>query len=306
MNKVEPSVAVYPNPDDVVPVSAKAGLQLDGVFIGACTTTEEELVLAALVLKVGLAKGLPLAKGKRHYVPGSLPIVERLRTLGLLDVYESAGFTRGPPGCSYCVGLSAEKADEGETWLSSQNRNFQNRMGKGAVGHVTSAVVCAASAFAMRVTSPVDLLREIDTSFLERYRQSYRATAAGPVVYVQPDLAASRSRGRSDAGHGAMTASGGEAPATIETVQSRVVRLPDFVDTDALAPGSTLTTCTTEAAFGEHVLEHTHPEFRTKVRNGQQVVVAGDAFGVGSSREVAVSALKGVFRALIASLTESS
>lgn len=131
LSKVEASVAVYPNPDDVVPVSEKAGMHLDGVFIGACTTTEEELVLAALVLKVGLQKKLPFAKGKKHYVPGSLPVVEKLRELGLLEVYEEAGFTRGPPGCSYCVGLSAEKAAEGETWLSSQNRNFKNRMGKG-------------------------------------------------------------------------------------------------------------------------------------------------------------------------------
>jgi homoaconitase/3-isopropylmalate dehydratase large subunit len=131
LSKVEASVAVYPNPDDVVPVSVKAGIHLDGVFIGACTTTEEELVLAALVLKVGLQKKLPFAKGKRHYVPGSLPVVEKLKELGLLEVYEEAGFTRGPPGCSYCVGLSAEKAAEGETWLSSQNRNFKNQMGKG-------------------------------------------------------------------------------------------------------------------------------------------------------------------------------
>ena len=131
LSAVEPSVAVYPNPDDVVPVSKKAGMHLDGVFIGACTTTEEELVLGALVLKVGLQKKIPLAKGKRHYVPGSMPIVEKLKQLGLLEVYEAAGFTRGPPGCSMCVGLTAEKASEGETWLTSQNRNFQNRMGKG-------------------------------------------------------------------------------------------------------------------------------------------------------------------------------
>jgi homoaconitase/3-isopropylmalate dehydratase large subunit len=106
-------------------------MRLDGVFIGACTTTEEELVLAALVLKVGLKKGLELAPGKRHYVPGSLPIVLKLESLGLLEVYSTAGFTRGPPGCSYCLGLSVDRAGEGETWLSSQNRNFQNRMGKG-------------------------------------------------------------------------------------------------------------------------------------------------------------------------------
>lgn len=131
LSDVEASIAVYPKPDNVVPVSEQAGTKLDGVFIGACTTTEEELVLGALVLKVGLERNLPLAKGKRHYVPGSLPIVEKLKELNLLEVYEAAGFTRGPPGCSYCVGLSAEKASQGETWLSSQNRNFENRMGMG-------------------------------------------------------------------------------------------------------------------------------------------------------------------------------
>ena len=131
LSEVESTIAVYPEPDNIVPVSEKAGMHVDGVFIGACTTTEEELVLAALVLKAGLEKGWSMAKGKRHYVPGSLPIVDRLEKLGLLQIYEEAGFTRGPPGCSYCVGLSAEKAEKGETWLSSQNRNFANRMGHG-------------------------------------------------------------------------------------------------------------------------------------------------------------------------------
>ena len=131
LSEVEPTLARYPNPDDVVPISEEAGMHFDGVFIGACTTTEEELVRAALVLKVGLAKNLPLARGIRHVVPGSLPIVEKLRKLRLLEVYEAAGFTRGPPGCSFCVGMAADQAGEGETWLSSQNRNFKNRMGKG-------------------------------------------------------------------------------------------------------------------------------------------------------------------------------
>ena len=69
-----------------------------------------------------------------------------------------------------------------------------------------------------------------------------------------------------------------------------------------LAPGPTLTTCVTDEEFGEHVLEYTHPDFRSKVRGGQQIVVAGHAFGVGSSREVAVSALKGEFRRHVTAL----
>ena len=60
-----------------------------------------------------------------------------------------------------------------------------------------------------------------------------------------------------------------------------------------LAPGHTLMKAMNEKEAGQYVLEFTHPEFRGKVRDGQRVVVAGNAFGVGSSRENAVSALKG-------------
>ena len=130
--KVESFVARYPSPDDVVPVSEVEGKSLDGCFIGACTTTEEDLVVGALVLEEGLKRGLkPVKTGKRKVVPGSRPILNKLRRLGLTDIYEQAGFEVGIPGCSYCVGMSADKAVEGETWLSSQNRNFENRMGQG-------------------------------------------------------------------------------------------------------------------------------------------------------------------------------
>lgn len=126
-------VARYPNPDDVIPVTEFEGLQLDGCFIGACTTAEEDLILAALVLQVGMEKKRlkPVKRGKRKVVPGSLPILQRLQELGLTDVYEKAGFEIGVPGCSYCVGMSADRAGEGEVWISSQNRNFENRMGRG-------------------------------------------------------------------------------------------------------------------------------------------------------------------------------
>ena len=116
----------------MVPVTEVEGKPLNGCFIGACTTTEEDLVLAALVLEEGLKRGMkPVKHGKRKVVPGSRPILNKLQKLGLTDIYSQAGFEVGVPGCSYCVGMSADKAVEGETWLSSQNRNFENRMGKG-------------------------------------------------------------------------------------------------------------------------------------------------------------------------------
>ena len=78
------------------------------------------------------SRGLvPKNHGKRKVVPGSLPILHRLKALGFVAVYEEAGFEVGVPGCSYCVGMGADRAGPGEVWISSQNRNFENRMGQG-------------------------------------------------------------------------------------------------------------------------------------------------------------------------------
>lgn len=137
IGKVQSYIALYPSPDNVFPVNGCCRMSFDGVFIGACTTTEEDLILAALVLRVGIQENIPLKTGKRHVVFGSLPITKRLRELGILDIYKQAGFDQSAPGCSFCVGMGADQASAGETWLSSQNRNFKNRMGKGA-----SQIVC--------------------------------------------------------------------------------------------------------------------------------------------------------------------
>ncbi|EHA24951.1 hypothetical protein ASPNIDRAFT_53546 [Aspergillus niger ATCC 1015] len=196
LGEVRSFLAKYPNPDDVVPVTEQEGMHLDGCFIGACTTAEEDLILGALVLEQGLQNGLkPVSHGKRKVVPGSVPILHRLRELGLAQIYEDAGFEIGIPGCSYCVGMSADQAGPGEVWISSQNRNFENRMGKA-----------------------------------NKYQ---------------------------------------------------------------LAPAQFLIGMSNNQIAGEHCLEHTHPEFRQRVKDGFNIVVAGKAFGCGSSREQAVMALLG-------------
>ena len=115
LSQVRSFVAKYPNPDDVVSVTEQEGMHLDGCFIGACTTAEEDLTLGALVLEQAFKRGLkPVSWGKRKVVPGSMPILSKLRQLGLVEIYENAGFEIGIPGCSYCVGMSADQAAPGE------------------------------------------------------------------------------------------------------------------------------------------------------------------------------------------------
>ena len=134
--KVESFVAIFPSPDNVVSVSEAAGKKLDGCFIGACTTAEEDLIIGAMILEAALKQGSkPVSRGKRLVVPGSKPIRHKLEKLGLIGIYKQAGFQVGVPGCSMCVGQGVDQAAEGEVWLSSQNRNFKNRMGRGRQLH---------------------------------------------------------------------------------------------------------------------------------------------------------------------------
>ncbi|KAN0089181.1 hypothetical protein V8E51_019441, partial [Hyaloscypha variabilis] len=92
-------MARYPAPDDVVPISEVEGMHLDGCFISACTTAEEDIILGAIFLELGLKKGLrPITEGKRKLVPGSLPILHQFKELGFYDVYKKAGFEVGVPG----------------------------------------------------------------------------------------------------------------------------------------------------------------------------------------------------------------
>ena len=78
-------------------------------------------------------------------------------------------------------------------------------------------------------------------------------------------------------------------------IRGKVARLGDFIDTDALAPNEAISKPNiTQGQLGTYCLCHTHPEFRRQVRElGQNIVVAGEAFGCGSSREDAVRALLG-------------
>jgi 3-isopropylmalate dehydrogenase len=185
LSRVSWTVALYPNPDHVVPVGETLGMALDGCFIGACTTTEEDLILGALVLEVGLDAGLvPVPHGKRRVTPGSLTIIRNLERHDLIEVYKRAGFGIGAPGCSYCVGINdVDVAGEGEVWLSSQNRNFRNRMGKGSLGNVTCAAVVAASSFGMKITDPRPLLEMINPEKYQRCTKSGR-----PTIAVAPDI----------------------------------------------------------------------------------------------------------------------
>ncbi|MEZ4469525.1 MAG: aconitase family protein [bacterium] len=285
LSTMEPQVAKPFSPDNVHAISSVAGMALDGAFIGACTTTEEELVLAALVLEQQLAAGLvPSPSANRLVVPGDLSIMDRLRDTGMLAIYERAGFRIGPPGCSMCLGIASEKARPGEVWITSQNRNYQNRMGAGSLAWLASAAAVAASSLDLAVADPRPWLDRVDR---DRYQQvlGRPALADPPAVRTVEPSPAPRTGG------GAVAAAATQA-APGQVITGWVQRFGDHVDTDAIIPGE-FCHLTDLAELGEHCFHYVAPGFAKRVAEGKSVVVAGEGWGSGSSREHAVWALKG-------------
>ncbi|MHB1846821.1 MAG: LeuD/DmdB family oxidoreductase small subunit [Deltaproteobacteria bacterium] len=281
LSRLAPQVAKPFSPDNVADVTALQGLALHGCFIGACTTTEEELALGALVLEQALRAGAPVASQKRIVVPGSRDIERRLAAHGIWAIYEKAGFRVSAPGCSMCLGIASEKAGKGELWLSSQNRNFENRMGEGSLAHLASAATVAASAVAMKVTDPRPLLAQVD-------RARYEAILDRKPSNV-PAIRQAEPEPRLAAAHAQATP---RAQASGSAVRGRVQRFGDNVDTDAIIPGE-FCHLTSFDELGRHCFHHVRPPFHDRAQAGASIVVAGLGWGSGSSREQAVWALKG-------------
>ena len=283
LSKLGPLVAKPFSPDNVMAVEKAEGMALHGCFIGACTTTEEELVLGALVLEQAFRDRAPLPPSpKKLVVPGDLGIVERMRKGGLWQHYEKAGFRVGPPGCSMCLGVASEKAQPGEVWISSQNRNYENRMGQGSLAWLASAATVAASSVEMKIADPRPLLAQVDQ---DRFNKLLFRNVSRRIYEVQP-VEPSVEVASASGGH---SASGGKAG---KQVTGRVQRFGDHVDTDAIIPGE-FCHLTKLEEIGPHAFHHVRPQFYPRAQAGQTLVVAGEGWGSGSSREQAVWALLG-------------
>jgi len=72
---------------------------------------------------------------------------------GIIDIFMEAGFCVTNPTCGACLGMSNGVLAEGEVCISTTNRNFNGRMGKGGMVHLASPATAAASAIAGFITN---------------------------------------------------------------------------------------------------------------------------------------------------------
>ncbi len=136
---------------DLRPGEPIIGRPVDVVFIGSCTNGRiSDLRLAASVLR-----GRKVADGVRvMVVPGSQEVKREAENEGLADVFRSAGAEWREAGCSMCIAMNGDQLTPGQYAISTSNRNFEGRQGKGGRSFLASPLTAAASALTGVVTDP--------------------------------------------------------------------------------------------------------------------------------------------------------
>jgi 3-isopropylmalate/(R)-2-methylmalate dehydratase large subunit len=124
---------------------------VDVVFIGSCTNGRiSDLRLAASVLR-----GRHVAEGVRlMVVSGSQQVKAQAEREGLHEVFRAAGAEWREAGCSMCIAMNGDQLRPGQYAISTSNRNFEGRQGKGGRTFLASPMTAAASAISGVVTDP--------------------------------------------------------------------------------------------------------------------------------------------------------
>ncbi|HWE22591.1 MAG TPA: 3-isopropylmalate dehydratase large subunit [Myxococcales bacterium] len=141
---------------DLRPGQPMIGQRVDVVFIGSCTNSRiEDLRSAAKVMR-----GRKVKDGVRVLVvPGSRRVKRDAEAEGLDRVFSEAGAEWREPGCSMCIAMNGDQLAPGQYAVSTSNRNFEGRQGKGGRTFLASPLTAAAAAVTGSIADARELLR---------------------------------------------------------------------------------------------------------------------------------------------------
>lgn len=148
-----PMIGCPHSPANVRPISEVKGRKIDQVFIGSCTNGRfEDFEMAGMVLKGKKVKSRLICVPATRQV-----LIEMLNSGVYLDLVK-AGAVISNPGCSLCTTGHPGILAPGEVMVSTSNRNFVDKLGKGSEVYLASPRTAAASALTGEITDPAEVI----------------------------------------------------------------------------------------------------------------------------------------------------
>jgi len=257
INNLQPMIARPGHPEDTVNVSEISGAKVDSGFIGSCTNGRmEDMRAVAKVLK-----GHKIAPGRvLKIVPSTNSIWKACLSEGLIEIFKEAGALIGSAGCAGCAAGQIGQTGEGEVAVSSGNRNYVGKQGKGDT-YLASPETVAASLVAGYITTKDKLPDKPESVSIPKSTKKE--------IKESPKT---------------------EAPLIVEG-RAWVIQ-KDNIDTDMIYHNRYLT-ITDIKEMGQYTFDNLKgfEDFSKKAKPGDIVITAKN-FGAGSSRQQAVDCFK--------------
>jgi aconitate hydratase len=284
LGSIEPMIAQPNSPDNVVPIAEIAGIKVNQVCIGSCTNSSYQGMKSV----AAILKGRTVAKGVNLLInPGSKQVYEMLSREGAIADMIAAGARVLEASCGPCIGMGGAPGS-GQISIRSYNRNFQGRSGtKDALIYLTNPVACAIMALKGEMVDPreagiaIEPVREperflINDNFLIGPIVDTKKVkiVKGPNIKEVPVKEALRPEIRAEV----------------------LLKLGNNITTDDIMPAGSkvLPYRSNIPAIAEFVFENIDKTFSSRASaakgKGGTIVIGGENYGQGSSREHAAIA----------------
>ena len=278
--KLEPMIAMPHMPDKVVKVSEVEGTKVDQVSIGSCTNSS----LRDLMIVAGALKGKSVHPTVCLTIsPGSKQVFEMVARNGSLADMISAGARILESACGPCIGMGQSPKTNAVS-IRTFNRNFEGRSGtKSAQVYLAGPEVAVASAIKGFITDPRKLGEPVIFDIPEKYLTDDRMiippsdnpdaveVVRGPNIKPLP-----------------------QNSELANNISGKILlKVGDNITTDHIMPAGAkvLPLRSNIPAMAEHVFEAVDPDFSKRAKeNGGGIILGGENYGQGSSREHAALA----------------
>lgn len=285
LSSLEPLIACPSSPDNVVPVREVAGTKVDQVIVGSSVNSS----FRDLMTVCRMLEGRRVAPGVSfHANPGSRQVLENVAQQGGVLMLLMAGVSIHQSGCLGCIGMG-QAPGTGQVSLRTFPRNFPGRSGtKGDKVYLCSPETAAASGLNGVITDPRDMAKAMAWPGVEN-PERYLVDDSSVIFPLPPEDAA-----QVEIVTGPNIVPFPEFEAMPEQLEATVVlKVGDNITTDHIMPAGNkiLPLRSNIPAISRFVFEQVDASFPDRAQAaGPGIIVGGENYGQGSSREHAALA----------------